>query len=71
MAKKASKTAEDEEKATKSYMVISRNGTNPLSAAVCNAIDDGYTPIGGVSISSELVGRERVTTYHQALYMVD
>ena len=71
MAKTSSKTAKGAKKTKDSYMVISRNGTNPLTVAVCNAIDDGYTPIGGVSISSELVGRERVTTYHQALYRAE
>tara|TARA_B100000214_G_scaffold224581_1_gene163457 strand:- start:302 stop:520 length:219 start_codon:yes stop_codon:yes gene_type:complete len=49
------------------YMVISRNGTNPLTVAVVNAMKDGYVPTGGVTISSELKGREKVTTYHQAM----
>ena len=47
--------------------MISRNGTNPLTVAVVNAMKDGYVPTGGVTISSELKGREKVTTYHQAM----
>ena len=51
------------------YIVISRTGTNPLSVAVESAIEEGYSPVGGVTVSSELKGRERVTTYHQALLL--
>ena len=64
MAKGATKKAKVAEA---SYMVISRTGTNPLTVAVENAMDEGFTPIGGVTISTELKGRERVTTFHQAL----
>ena len=63
----AKKTISDKKK----YIVISRTGTNPLSIAVQNAMDEGYTPLGGISVSSELKGRERVTTYHQSLALLD
>ena len=53
------------------YIVISRNGTNPLSIAVGNAIKEGYMPLGGVTISTEIKGRERVTTYHQSMIKKD
>lgn len=53
------------------YLVVSRRGTNPLIVAVQGAMDDGYTPIGGVAVSSELKGRERVITYHQSLVLTD
>lgn len=66
MAKKSVKKTED---GSPYYIVISRTGTNPLSVAVENAMKEGYTPLGGVTISTELKGRERVTTYHQAMHM--
>tara|TARA_Y100001980_G_C14406296_1_gene201150 strand:- start:300 stop:503 length:204 start_codon:yes stop_codon:yes gene_type:complete len=66
VAKKGAKNTED---GNPSYIVISRTGTNPLSVAVENAMKEGYIPLGGVTISTELKGRERVTTYHQAMYM--
>jgi hypothetical protein len=50
------------------YLIVSRSGTNPLTVAVQNAIEDGYVPIGGVSAHTETRGRESITTYHQALY---
>tara|TARA_B100002051_G_scaffold268615_1_gene298726 strand:- start:107 stop:280 length:174 start_codon:yes stop_codon:yes gene_type:complete len=50
------------------YMIVSRPGTNPLTAAVHMAMEDGFIPIGGVSVHTENRGRERITTYHQALY---
>ena len=53
----------------KKYIVISRTGTNPLAVAVENAMNEGYSPIGGVTISSELKGRERITTYHQSMIL--
>lgn len=53
------------------YIVISRTGTNPLSVAVENAMKEGYTPIGGVTISSDLKGRERITTYHQSMALLE
>ena len=53
---------------TGQYMIVSRTGTNPLTIAVQLAIDDGYIPIGGVSCHTENRGRERITTYHQALF---
>lgn len=66
MAKSAAKKKEG---SLGKYIVISRTGTNPLTVAVENAMKDGYVPIGGVTISSELKGRERVTTFHQALML--
>jgi len=53
---------------TGQYMIVSRSGTNPLTIAVQLAIDEGYIPIGGVSCHTENRGRERITTYHQALF---
>ncbi len=50
------------------YMIVSRPGTNPLTVAVHLAIEDGFIPIGGVSVHVETRGREQVITYHQALY---
>jgi hypothetical protein len=64
----AAKKSEDEKR---KYIVISRTGTNPLTIAVENAMKEGYTPLGGVTISSELKGRERITTYHQSLALLD
>ena len=64
MAKAAGKKKEE---SSGNYLVISRTGTNPLTIAVEKAMDEGFVPIGGVTVSSELRGRERVTTFHQAL----
>ncbi len=50
------------------YMIVSRTGTNPLTVAVHSAIEEGFIPIGGVSVHVETRGRERITTYHQALF---
>jgi len=50
------------------YRIISRNGTNPLSAAVSISIEEGYIPIGGIAVHTETRGRERIATYHQAMY---
>jgi|TARA_B100000959_G_scaffold259488_1_gene295160 hypothetical protein len=50
------------------YTIVSRTGTNGLTVAVHNAMDDGFIPIGGVTVHTETRGRERITTYHQALY---
>tara|TARA_X000001036_G_scaffold419962_1_gene440340 strand:- start:3401 stop:3574 length:174 start_codon:yes stop_codon:yes gene_type:complete len=50
------------------YMIVSRSGTNPLTVAVHVAMEDGFIPIGGVTVHTETRGRERITTYHQALY---
>jgi len=49
-------------------MIISRTGTNGLTVAVHNAMADGFIPIGGVTVHTETRGRERITTFHQALY---
>lgn len=51
------------------YKIVSRNGTNSLAIAVLASMDDGYIPIGGVSVHTETRGRERITTYHQAIYL--
>jgi len=53
---------------TGEYMIISRPGTNPLTIAVHLAMEEGFIPIGGVTVNTENRGRERITTYHQALY---
>ena len=53
------------------YIIVSRSGTNPLTAAVHVAMEDGFIPIGGVTVHTETRGRERITTYHQALYKPD
>ncbi len=50
------------------YMIVSRPGTNPLTAAVHHAMEEGFIPIGGVTVSVENRGRETIATYHQALY---
>ena len=50
------------------YMIVSRPGTNPLTVAVHLAMAEGFIPIGGVTVHTETRGRERITTYHQALY---
>ena len=63
----AKRTGAKKDDGKSEYIVISRNGTNPLSIAVGNAMEEGYTPIGGVTISTELKGRERVTTFHQSM----
>ena len=49
------------------YMIVSRPGTNPLTVAVHLAMEEGFIPIGGVTVHTETRGRERITTYHQAL----
>ncbi len=49
-------------------MIVSRHGTTPLTVAVHVAMDEGFIPIGGVAVHTETRGRERITTYHQALY---
>ena len=49
-------------------MIVSRSGTNPLTVAVHVAMEAGFIPIGGVTVHTETRGRERITTYHQALY---
>ncbi len=49
-------------------MIVSRPGTNPLTVAVLLAMEEGFIPIGGVTVHTETRGRERITTYHQALY---
>jgi len=51
------------------YKIISRNGTNPLAIAVLAMMEKGFIPIGGVSVHTETRGRERITTYHQAIYL--
>jgi len=51
------------------YKILSRNGTNSLAIAVLASMGDGFIPIGGVSVHSETRGRERITTYHQAMYL--
>lgn len=50
------------------YRIISRNGTNPLSIAVSISIEEGFIPIGGIAVHTETRGRERIATYHQAMY---
>ena len=50
------------------YTIVSRPGTNPLTVAVLLAMEEGFIPIGGVTVHTETRGRERITTYHQALY---
>ena len=50
------------------YLVLSRTGTNPLTLAVQSAIEQGFVPIGGVSVHVETRGREQITTFHQAMY---
>ena len=49
------------------YVVVSRNGTTSLAKAVQKLIDEGWTPIGGVSISKSTKGRNTSTLYHQAM----
>ena len=51
------------------YKIISRNGTNSLAIAVLASMEEGFIPIGGVSVHTETRGRERITTYHQAIYL--
>jgi len=51
------------------YKIISRNGTNSLAIAVLSMMEKGFIPIGGVSVHTETRGRERITTYHQAIYL--
>jgi hypothetical protein len=51
------------------YMVVSRNGTGPLSKAVQVMIDEGWNIAGGVTTSKDTVGRKTVTIYHQALIL--
>ena len=71
MTKKKSPKSKDSSEPKNKYVVVSRTGTNSLSVAVQAAMDEGYNPIGGVSVSSELKGRERVITYHQSLVLLD
>jgi len=52
-------------------MILSRTGTNPLTTAVRNAMEQGFVPIGGVAVHTEARGRETTTTYHQAMYKPD
>jgi len=51
------------------YMVVSRNGTGPLSKAVQVMIDKGWIVTGGVTTSKDTVGRKTITIYHQALIL--
>ena len=50
------------------YRKITRNATNPLSIAVSISIEEGFIPIGGIAVHTETRGRERIATYHQAMY---
>ena len=45
---------------TGEYMIVSRPGTNPLTVAVHIAMEDGFIPIGGVTVHTETRGRRRL-----------